>query len=178
MSRYVKLDQNRLLDAAEQVILKQGSHALTIGNVATEAGVSRGGIQSNFGSKEKLISALLKRWTTELEQEISALENSGENSSDLYTFLKASRIFHLANPKRNKAMMIFITHSDEYRSWACSWIAERMNSIDPSTPQGRQQRLKFMIVESLLAVKSIGLVSLTDSHWEELFEDLDQLLKM
>jgi AcrR family transcriptional regulator len=52
---------NLLLDAAESVVLRQGLGCLTLEAVATEAGMSKGGLLHHFPSKDKLIEGLVRR---------------------------------------------------------------------------------------------------------------------
>ncbi|MCX5496047.1 helix-turn-helix domain containing protein [Kaistia dalseonensis] len=56
-----------ILAAAEAVIGKHGSAALTIDAVAHEAGRSKGGVLYHFPSKENLVDALIDRSIAEIE---------------------------------------------------------------------------------------------------------------
>ena len=53
--------RNRLLDAADDLVQREGAARLTLEAVAAEAGVSKGGLLYHFPSKEALITALLER---------------------------------------------------------------------------------------------------------------------
>lgn len=48
-----------ILQAANRVVVRDGSNALTLDAVAKEAGVSKGGLLYHFPSKEALISAMV-----------------------------------------------------------------------------------------------------------------------
>lgn len=52
---------NRMLDAAEVVVVRQGIANLTIEAVAAEAGLSKGGLLHHFPSKDRLIEAMVVR---------------------------------------------------------------------------------------------------------------------
>lgn len=52
---------DRLLDAAEAVVIRQGIANLTLEAVANEAGVSKGGLLHHFPSKDRLVEALVQR---------------------------------------------------------------------------------------------------------------------
>jgi len=54
--------QNRLLNAAERVVGRQGVRNLTLEAVAHEAGVSKGGLLYHFPSKSALITAIVERF--------------------------------------------------------------------------------------------------------------------
>lgn len=51
----------RLLDAAETVVVRQGIANLTLEAVATEAGMSKGGLLHHFPTKDRLIEGLVTR---------------------------------------------------------------------------------------------------------------------
>jgi AcrR family transcriptional regulator len=53
--------QDRLLDAAEAVVVRQGIANLTLDAVAAEAGISKGGLLHHFPTKDRLVEALVTR---------------------------------------------------------------------------------------------------------------------
>jgi AcrR family transcriptional regulator len=53
--------KERILDAAEQILLKQGPSALVLDAVARDAGVSKGGLLYHFPSKDALVVGLIDR---------------------------------------------------------------------------------------------------------------------
>lgn len=55
------MDLDRLLDAAETVVGRQGIASLTLDAVATEAHVSKGGLLHHFPTKDRLVEALVRR---------------------------------------------------------------------------------------------------------------------
>jgi AcrR family transcriptional regulator len=52
---------DKLLDAAEAVVARQGIANLTLDAVAAQAGVSKGGLLHHFPSKDRLVEALVER---------------------------------------------------------------------------------------------------------------------
>ena len=59
--------QDRLLDAAELVVGRDGVNNLTLSSVAAQAGVSKGGLLYHFPSKSALITAIVERMATRCE---------------------------------------------------------------------------------------------------------------
>jgi AcrR family transcriptional regulator len=64
--------RTRLLDAASEVIRRDGSQALTLDAVAAQAGVSKGGLLYHFKSKRELLDALVGRWLDDFQRDIDA----------------------------------------------------------------------------------------------------------
>lgn len=52
---------DRMLDAAEAVVVRQGIANLTLEAVATEAGLSKGGLLHHFPTKDRLIEGMVTR---------------------------------------------------------------------------------------------------------------------
>lgn len=55
------MDLDKLLDAAEAVVARQGIASLTLDAVASEAHVSKGGLLHHFPTKDRLVQALVVR---------------------------------------------------------------------------------------------------------------------
>ena len=68
MSRPPSIDRGQVLDAAEAIVVQRGAAELTLDAVAQAVGVSKGGIQSCYGTKDKLIAALVQRWEGHYEE--------------------------------------------------------------------------------------------------------------
>ncbi|MBC8078055.1 MAG: TetR/AcrR family transcriptional regulator, partial [Chloroflexales bacterium] len=65
--------RDAILDAAERLIAREGVPHLTIGRVAEEAQVSRGGLFYHFPSKEALVQSLLERMVVGWQQALEAM---------------------------------------------------------------------------------------------------------
>jgi AcrR family transcriptional regulator len=79
----------KLLDAAESLLIQQGSGAFTLAAVAERAGVSKGGLLYHFASKEALIRALVERLVDEFD---STVESHDDHSPGSYAkaYVKAT----------------------------------------------------------------------------------------
>eukprot|EP01031_Cornospumella_fuschlensis_P052777 gene52777-64487_t len=80
MGRRPTINRNDVLQAAEHIVATRGAAALTIEAVATAAGISKGGVQSCFGTKEALIGAMLDRWFEDYAAGLKAALAGGEDS--------------------------------------------------------------------------------------------------
>ncbi|WP_051881326.1 TetR/AcrR family transcriptional regulator [Parvularcula oceani] len=72
MGRHPTIHADDLLDAAERVVMAKGPSGLTLGAVSQEAGVSKGGLQYLFTSKEALLRALVQRMSDRMEAQVEA----------------------------------------------------------------------------------------------------------
>ena len=69
--------RERILDAAEAVVIERGVNDLTLEAVAVQAGVSKGGLLYHFPSKAALVQAMVSRIASLVEQRYAA-ELAGE----------------------------------------------------------------------------------------------------
>lgn len=76
--------KRRILDAAEQVVLRDGVGHLTLEASATEAGLSKGGVLYHYPSRDALVAAMVTRIIQEFEDDIAAyLPEPGSPEADL-----------------------------------------------------------------------------------------------
>lgn len=88
MSRMPKQDRSRetrqrLIETTLQVVSERGLHSMTIGQVAEEAGVSRGAAQHHFPTRESLIKEVLSFFFEQRRDSLTAsiealIEEKGE----------------------------------------------------------------------------------------------------
>jgi AcrR family transcriptional regulator len=64
--------RERLLDAAERLVLETGAGHLTLDAVAKFAGVSKGGLLYHFPSKDALLEAMLARYLHDIDARVAA----------------------------------------------------------------------------------------------------------
>ena len=76
--------KRRILDAAEQIVLRDGVGHLTLEASATEAGLSKGGVLYHYPSRDALVAAMVARIIQEFEDDIAAyLPAAGSPEADL-----------------------------------------------------------------------------------------------
>ncbi|MBN1284058.1 MAG: TetR/AcrR family transcriptional regulator [Anaerolineae bacterium] len=78
----------RILDAAEKLITHYGYDKTTVGEIAQEAGVSKGAIYLHWNSKEALFDALLWREVTRTMKSILAYVETDPDGGTVHGFLK------------------------------------------------------------------------------------------
>jgi AcrR family transcriptional regulator len=61
VTRRKEIDPDRILDAAEHVLVESGGRNLTLDAVAERAGISKGGLVYSFATKDELLRAALER---------------------------------------------------------------------------------------------------------------------
>jgi len=85
--------RKNLLQAANRVVLRDGSNALTLDAVAKEAEVSKGGLLYHFPSKEALIAAMVEDLAQSADQSMHQLQAEDPNPQGSWAraFIKVCR---------------------------------------------------------------------------------------
>ena len=69
MSRPKRTTKDKIMDAAEKLFAKKGFHGASLRNITTAAGVDLALVNYHFGSKERLLAAVLDRRGQVLNEE-------------------------------------------------------------------------------------------------------------
>ncbi len=89
----IRETQTRLLDAAEEVFVRDGYEGAQLDEIAAKAGRSKGAVYTHFKSKEDLFLALYER---QIRSHIARLLNSLQKCADRKQSLHAFRDFYVA----------------------------------------------------------------------------------
>ena len=87
-----------LLEAAHRLLAEQGSEALTVRRIATEAGMSTMNVYSRFGGKDGVVDELYRSGFERLFTAINAVPVTEDFEGDLMRMAHAYRQFALDNP--------------------------------------------------------------------------------
>lgn len=177
MGRYQPVDRDKVLDAAEGVVRTLGIAALTIDGVARAAGISKGGVQSSFGTKDGLIAAMYARWVGEYDAEVAAL--AGPDASPmarLNAHVEATYRTDEASADRAAGMMAALLNAPTQRAQLQDWYDARLVDLDAATPAGRRARLAFLANEGAFLLRSFGFMRMDPAAWDEMYADIRALL--
>ncbi len=77
--------RDRILDACESIVIRDGVSRLTLDAAAAEAGLSKGGVLYHFGTRDALVSAMVERLVAAFDSELM-----DESAADATTDAAAS----------------------------------------------------------------------------------------
>lgn len=75
--------RGRLIDAAIDVFAEKGYGQVTIRDVCTAAGYTRGAFYSQFESLEELLFVIYHQWTTQIAEQVRGAVEAGDPVNDL-----------------------------------------------------------------------------------------------
>lgn len=83
--------KSRILDAAEEVVLRDGVARLTLDAAAAEAGLSKGGILYHFPTRDSLVAGMVAKIIDEFDRDIERrLESDQEPGSFTRAYIGAT----------------------------------------------------------------------------------------
>lgn len=177
MGRRPTIDRSRVIEVAERIVAERGAAALTFDAVAKAAGISKGGVQSCFGTKEALIGAMLDRWIEDYETALSA---SKPQAADLAGRLAAHLDLSLGTGAESSAraasLVAALLQNPDHLGAVRVWYDRRFAGLFEAGEGGRALRLALLATEGAVLLRSFGLASLGDSEWAVVHDDIRTLL--
>lgn len=175
MARGSKISREDLLAAAERLVQSKGAAGLTIGALAVEAGVSKGGVQTMFGTKEALVLDLVQHWLDREQAEFrTALKEQTEPDPTMVHIDQTQRLDDTSHAKI-AALLAVASHSPQHSGMAQAWYAERTQGFRADTKAEHQKRLAFLATEGAYFLRFLVGIEFSDANWAELFEDIRSL---
>ncbi|ANB33889.1 AcrR family transcriptional regulator [Rhodovulum sulfidophilum] len=173
MGRTPTITRDRLLDVAEEIVRKGGGAALTIGALARAAGVSKGGVQYSFASKDDLVRALIERWTSQFDAMME-----GETGDDPLAFVRryiaATRASQQAMDAKMAGLMVTYLEDPANRQETRDWYCGVFHRLGGGSADARAARVAFLAVEGLFLMHMNGIDE--DGDWRGFLDDVEAVL--
>lgn len=177
MGRQRSIDRDKVLDVAEEIVATQGAAGLTIDSVARAMGISKGGVQYCFGSKDAMIDAMFDRWGKAYERVFD--EIAGENPSattSVQAHLQATRSSDQASSAKAAGLMATLIQTPEHLDSTREWYRSRIAGLDLVTEEGKRARLAFLATEGAFMLRYFGLMEIDPAEWDAMFADMQTLI--
>lgn len=177
MGRQRSIDRDKVLDTAEEIVATQGAAGLTIDSVAKAMGISKGGVQYCFGSKDALIDAMFDRWGKAYDRVFDAI--AGDNPSATTTVqahMQATRSSDQASSAKAAGLMATLIQTPEHLDSTREWYRSRIAGLDLTSEEGKRARLAFLATEGAFMLRFFGLMEIDQPEWDAMFTDMQALI--
>lgn len=152
----------KVLDAAESLITRQGIGSLTMDAVAAEAGVSKGGIMHHFRSKDALVEALVSRKLDVIRDGLARHRDglADEGARTLFAMARYGGEQYAEEQGFPRALLVAAVENSHSLSQFKALFAETMRDV-ATEAEGRDLDTVFLFaVMGLLLTKSLGIADL------------------
>lgn len=178
MGRRKTIDREMLLDVAEEIVTTQGAAALTVDAVAKAAGITKGGVQYSFGTKDALIDAMLERWAKSYAEEFDRISGANPDAvTAVRAHVEATRRSDASSNAKAASLMAALQQTPEHLASTRRWYRERLADLDTSTEEGRRARLAFFATEGAFALRFFGLMDIGEDEWADVMADIAAMLR-
>lgn len=179
MGRRKVIDRESVLDCAERVVAELGAAGLTIDAVAKAAGITKGGVQSCFGSKEAMIAAMLSRWSEDYARRAARLaEGDSTPAARVRSHIDITAEDEANTNSRSATLLSALLQSPEYLTEVREWYGDRLRDCR-ECEEGERDRalLAFLATEGLFFIRYLHLAGIDQHEWDSCFALVRQLLR-
>ena len=170
------IDRDRLLDAAEAIVAEHGASALSFGSLAKAAGITRGGVQYAFGSREALIRAMVDRWAEGFETRV--MQGLGPDPAPqevIRGHIRENTADGAADFARSGVMITAIIQNPELIDETRAWYNARLAGLDLATPADLATAMALLASEGMFFLQSFGLIGLSAPDRQKIFDGIQRL---
>lgn len=173
MGRKPTITRDALLDQAEAIVRSDGPQGLTIDSLAKAAGISKGGVQYSFSSKDALIKALVDRWTDKFDAMLD-LDQPCSATEFVQRYIEALRSVHGATDAKMAGLMTAYMQNEENLRETRKWYRSTFERLVIDSREGAAARVAFLAVEGLFLMQIIGI---DDAEMQSrLLDDIEKVL--
>jgi AcrR family transcriptional regulator len=167
------IDRDKVLDAAEALVIAEGASALSFDAVAKAAGITKGGVQYAFGTRDNLIWSMITRWEDAFDADVARRTGPDPSPQALILgHLAAMRDADEADHSRAAvAMTALLQHPDRLLEMR-DWYAARFGGLDLTKREDRRLATTFLAAEGAFLLKAFSLLALPEPQWKALFEEM------
>ncbi|KQP28766.1 TetR family transcriptional regulator [Methylobacterium sp. Leaf102] len=178
MGRRKTIDRDKVLEVAEEVVASRGASGLTIDAVAKAAGITKGGVQSCFGTKEALIAAMLRRWLQDYEERVVGIVGTQPTPlRRVQAHVETTRVHDEGSQARAAALLALLLQTPEHLADTRRWYEEQVAGLDRTVATDRRARLAFLATEGAFFLRFLGLMPIDRTAWDAMFLDIQELLE-
>jgi AcrR family transcriptional regulator len=174
VGRKPTITRERLLEIAEVVVRNDGAAALTIDALAKAAGISKGGVQYSFSSKDDLIRALVERWTHQFDERLGAIDDL--SPSDLVRkYIEVMRTSQAAMNAKMAGLMIAYIQNPQHLEETRDWYRSMFERLGGDTTEAQAARVALLAIEGLFFLRIAGIDE--DGGWSAFMDDVERVLE-
>jgi len=174
VGRKPTITRERLLEIAEGIVRTEGAAGLTIDALARAAGISKGGVQYSFSSKDDLVRALIERWTRQFDALLGDMD--GLSPADLLRkYIKVMRSSQAAMNAKMAALMIAYIQNPQNVIATRQWYRSMFERLGGATNDAQAARVALLAVEGLFLLRIAGIDE--DGEWSSFLDDVERVFE-
>ena len=177
MGRKASINAEEILDTAEAIVINEGSAHLTFENIAQKLGITKGGVQYSFASKDAIIERLINRWNDSFDIEMA--KHMPENPAPAEYIRAHIKATHVIDKNYNKGagLMAALMDNRKFREITLDWYQKRLAALAQLQGAEKQRlQLAFWACEGVFLLTSFGFTPCSGQSWNAVFNDINHQL--
>jgi AcrR family transcriptional regulator len=160
VARRKEIDRDRILDAAEQVIVESGGRNFTLDAVAERAGISKGGLVYSFATKDELFRAALEREIARFQKAVSQRLGGRPPKPFELVLAHIEEALDEDDATTNKAAFLLtaLVHAPDMMEPARRYYRALFDPLLSKSGAARDVRHALLAVEGLFLLRGLGFV--------------------
>ena len=169
--------RDKIVDAAEKVVIEVGAAHMTLDAVAEKASVSKGGLLYHFASKEALLKAMLERRIQRFNE--TQKERSSELQNGPAREIKAYILSTLGRDRKTDrvgaSLLAAIAHNPKLLDPAREDYRKRLNKLIPAGLGFERAAVIVLAVDGLRLLELLSLSPFNENKRKRVMEELLKL---
>src|ERR1700675_2039651 len=166
LTRKKEIDRDRILDAAESVILDSGGRSFTLDAVAERAGISKGGLVYTFATKDGLVHAALEREMARFQKAVA--KRLGGRSVEPFELVLAHIEEALdeddATTRKAAFLVTALVHAPDMMEPARRYYRELLDPLLSESGDAHEVRNALLAVEGIFLLRGLGFVEVSEEE--------------
>ena len=163
LTRKKEIDRDRILDAAEAVILESGGKSFTLDAVAERAGISKGGLVYSFATKDKLVYAALEREVAHFQEAVGRRLGSGPVGPVELVLAHIEEALEEDDAATQKAAFLVtaLVHAPEMLEPVRRYYRALLDPLRSESGEVHQVRHALLAVEGIFLLRGLGFLNVS-----------------
>jgi AcrR family transcriptional regulator len=167
VTRKKEIDRDRILDAAEAVILESGGRSFTLDAVADRAGISKGGLVYSFATKDELVHAALEREIARFQEAVSRRLGTGPTGPVEWVLAYIEEALNEDDASTQKAAFLVtaLVHAPDMLGPVRRHYRALLDPLRSEFREVAEIRHALLAVEGIFLLRGLGFVEVSpDEH--------------
>ena len=174
MGRRPTITREGLLEIAEGIVRSEGATGLTIDALARAAGISKGGVQYSFSTKDDLVRGLIERWTHQFDALLGEID--GVPPADLVRrYIAVMRTSQAAMNAKMAGLMIAYIQNPQNVLETRQWYRSMFERLGGGASDAQAARVALLAVEGLFLLRITGIDE--GGEWGAFLDDVERVFE-
>ena len=163
LTRKKEIDRDRILDAAEGVILDSGGRTFTLDAVAERAGISKGGLVYSFATKDGLVRAALEREVARFQEAVRQRLSDGPVDPFDMVLAHIEEALDEDDAATRKAAFLVtaLVHAPHMMEPARRYYRALLDPLLAASGEAHEIRTALLAVEGIFLLRGLGFVQVS-----------------